>query len=53
MSGGTIVVGAGDEAYVFEAPTGGWSGQPTYAAQLTAPSGAGPDDAGSLGCGVW
>ena len=53
VSGGTIVVGAGDAAYVFEEPTGGWSGLPTYNAELTAPSGAGPDALGSLRCGVW
>jgi hypothetical protein len=41
VSGGTIVVGAGDEAYVFDEPAAGWSGLPTYDAQLTGPSGAG------------
>ncbi len=48
VSAGTIVVGAWqDGAFVFQEPSGGWSGLPGYAAKLTGPPGAGIDDLGS------
>ena len=62
ISGGTVVVGAGDAAvggtaylgaaYVFVEPSSGWSGNLTQAAKLTASDGAYEDFFGNLSAAI-